>query len=351
MEAPEFWYPEEGESPQRLLPLFRLASVAYDFGGRLRHWCTKARRVPAAVFCVGNLVAGGVGKTPIALALAERLQAKGRKVYFLTRGYGGSERGPLAVDPGGHDATMVGDEALLLAARAPTVVARQRAAGALLACAGGADAIVMDDGFQNPSLKKDLSLVVVDSDTGFGNGHVIPAGPLREPIARGLKRAHGLVLMGPGPPPKALYEHLKLPIFRARLEADLAAGESLRGTTVVAFAGIGRPAKFFSMLSALGCVILRAEGFPDHHPYSTDELARLKGYARATRARLVTTAKDFVRIPLPQRQGIECVPVRAVFLDEGALDRLIEQTLLAFDHGAAHAVAAEAPDPVALQTN
>jgi tetraacyldisaccharide 4'-kinase len=351
MEAPEFWYPEEGGRAQRLMPLFRLASVAYDFGGRLRHWCTRARRVPAAVFCIGNLVAGGVGKTPIALALAERLQAKGRKVYLLSRGYGGGEHGPLLVDPGRHDATMVGDEALLLAARAPTVVARKRAAGALLACAAGADAIVMDDGFQNPSLKKDLSLVVVDSDTGFGNGQVIPAGPLREPVARGLKRAHGVVLMGAGPPPKALNDQAKLPIFRARLEAEHATRESLKGATVVAFAGIGRPAKFFSMLSELGCAILRAEGFPDHHPYSIAELARLKGFARASRARLVTTTKDFVRIPLPQRQGIECVPVGAVFTDEGAFDRLIEQTLRTFSHAATRTAAARARGPGALQTS
>jgi tetraacyldisaccharide 4'-kinase len=259
--------------------------------------------------------------------------------------------GPLLVDPARHDAAAVGDEPLLLAARAPTVVARQRAQGAHLACANGADTIVMDDGFQNPSLVKDLALLIVDSDTGFGNGRVIPAGPLREPIERGLARAQGLVLVGEAPAPKVLASHKALPTLRARIELEPSSAESIKGATLVAFAGIGRPAKFFSMLSALGCTILRADGFPDHHPYSADELEQLKTFARASRARLVTTAKDVARIPAAMREGIECVSVRAVFADEIALERLIDEALLAFSHRARPTETTTARDPGAPQTN
>ncbi len=351
MEAPEFWYPKPGERPTKPSPLIKLAAAFYDFGGRLRQWTTTPEQVPAVVFCVGNLVAGGVGKTPVALALAERLQARGRRVHFLTRGYGGKMRGPLLVDPARHDAAIVGDEPLLLAARAPTVVARQRAQGAHLACANGADTIVMDDGFQNPSLAKDLSLLVVDSDRGFGNGRVIPAGPLREPIERGLARAQGLVLMGEAPAPKVLESHKALPILRARIEPEPTSAESVKGARLVAFAGIGRPAKFFSMLSALGCTILRAEGFPDHHSYSADELEQLKTFARASGARLVTTAKDLARIPEASREGIECVSVRAVFADEAALERLIDEALATFSRRAKSAVTTSMRDPGAPQTN
>lgn len=345
MDAPEFWYPEKGERPRRVSPLLMLASAFYGLGGRLRQWSAKPARVPAAVFCVGNLVAGGVGKTPVALALAERLQARGRKVYFLTRGYGGTNRGPLVVDPTRHNATDVGDEPLLLAAFAPTVVARQRAEGAQLASAEGADTIVMDDGFQNPTVLKDLSLVVVDSDTGFGNGRLIPAGPLREPVKRGLARAQGLVLMGDAPAPKLLEAYSELPILRAKIAPEPSSAQAVKDATVVAFAGIGRPAKFFSMLSELGCTILRAEGFSDHHAFSAEELQRLKMFARATRAQLVTTAKDFVRIPAPLREGIACVAVRALFADEPALDALINEGLAAFARRATQNATEAAPGP------
>lgn len=351
MQAPEFWYPEHGERPLRFSPLIKLASVFYDFGGRLRHWAATPTAVPAAVFCVGNLVAGGVGKTPVALALAQRLEARGRKVFFLTRGYGGKLRGPLLIDPARHDAAAVGDEPLLLAASAPTVVSRQRDKGAQIACENGADTIVMDDGFQNPSLVKDLSLIVVDSDTGFGNGRVIPAGPLREPVARGLSRAQGVVLMGEAPAPSALDFYKALPILRARIDPELGSAEAIKGATLVAFAGIGRPAKFFSMLSSRGCALLRAEGFPDHHPYSADELRPLKMFARASGARLVTTEKDLARIPPDLREGVECVAVRAVFADEQVLEHLIDAALVAFSRRARPAATTSAQDPDVLQTN
>lgn len=351
MDAPDFWYPEQGEKLAKPPLLLRLAAAFYSLGGRIRQWQTQPVRVPAIVFCVGNVVAGGVGKTPVALALAARLQAKGRTVYFLSRGYGGRERGPLRVDPARHDASAVGDEPLLLAAQAPTIIARARAAGAWLACAEGADAIVMDDGFQNPSLAKDLSLVVIDSDTGFGNGRVIPAGPLREPLARGLARAQGVVLMGEGPPPEALERTPALPLLQARIVPEPATAQALQGARVIAFAGIGRPAKFFSMLGKLGCTLVRAEGFPDHHCYAESELSKLKQLSRAAHARLVTTAKDFARIPPSLREGIECVPVHAEFSDEDALNRLLDDALLAFARREAPGATREARDPDAHRTN
>jgi tetraacyldisaccharide 4'-kinase len=182
---------------------------------------------------------------------------------------------------------------------------------------------------------------------GFGNGRVIPAGPLREPVERGLARAQGLVLMGDAPAPRVLASQKVLPVLRARIEPEPASAESVKGATLVAFAGIGRPAKFFSMLSALGCTIMRADGFPDHHPYSADELEELKASARASSARLVTTAKDLARIPAALREGIECVAVRAVFADERALERLIEGGLLAFSRRAEHAATTTMRDPAA----
>ena len=192
MRAPEFWRAGGGAAlPAILTPL----SWAWAIGGELRRWATPTRRVPIPVICVGNLVAGGAGKTPVALALGRRLLAAGSAVHFLTRGYGGRRRGPIQVDPARHGAVDVGDEALLLARIAPTWVARARAAGAVTAARAGAEVVVMDDGHQHPGLAKDLSVVVVDGDYGIGNGRVIPAGPLREPAALGLARADAVILV------------------------------------------------------------------------------------------------------------------------------------------------------------
>lgn len=323
MRAPEFWQ-RDGLWPRLIEP----AGWALAGAGALRRRLVQPARAPLPVVCVGNLVAGGTGKTPVALALATLLARRGRRVCCLTRGYGGTLAGPLAVDPGIHDAHAVGDEALLLAAAAPTVVARDRAAGAALARARGADVVVMDDGFQNPGLAKDLSLIVVDGAVGFGNGRLMPAGPLREPIDTGLARADAVVIVGPDRTRVAGRVAGAAPILAARLQPD-PGWDVLVGRRVVAFAGIGRPAKFFDALAAHGIETIAAVGFPDHHPYRVDELARLEAQAHAADAVLVTTAKDAVRLTAAVRARLTVLGVTVAWDDPAALDRLLAPVLAA----------------------
>jgi tetraacyldisaccharide 4'-kinase len=272
------------------------------------------------VICVGNLVAGGAGKTPIAIAIAERLIARGKAVHFLSRGYGGREKGLLRVDPARHAAADVGDEPLLLARIAPAWVSRDRAAGAAAAVAAGAQIIVMDDGFQNPGLAKDLSLLAVDGGYGFGNGRVMPAGPLREPLAAGLARADAVALIGTDQCGVADRLPPSLPLLRAVL-APIAA--ALAGRRVFAFAGIARPEKFFATLQSMGCVLAGRRAFADHHAYGEAEVAALIEEARHADAVPVTTEKDAVRLPPALRAGIETLPVAIRWRDEAAADRLL----------------------------
>lgn len=316
MRAPRFWQ-AGGPLAALLAPLGRL----YAALGRRRRQAVPWR-APCPVICVGNLSAGGSGKTPTALALAERLTALGRRPVFLTRGYGGRERGPLLVEPARHDAAAVGDEPLLLAAAAPTVVARDRAAGAALAARQG-DVIVMDDGFQNPALHKNLSLLVFDGGQGIGNGRCLPAGPLREGLAEGLARADACLLIGEdatGLAPRLAGR----PLLRASLEPQ---GSELKGQRVLAFAGIGRPEKFFESLRALGAGLAGTRSFGDHHPYRAAEIEALRAEAARAGARLVTTAKDLVRLPPELREGIAVLAVRLVFADRDALDALLKGVL------------------------
>ena len=273
MRAPDFW--------QRRGPLaLMLAPLGYLYGASV---AIKARlanpaQARARVLCVGNLTAGGSGKTPVALALGAALVARGRKIAFLTRGYGGSQSGPVMVSAN-DDAARVGDEALLLARAAPTILAADRAAGARLA---DADVIVMDDGHQNFTLAKTLSVVVVDGETGFGNGLMIPAGPLREPVSQGLARADAVVIMGDG---DVALGDFRGPLLRAHLKAD---GDTLRDRQVFAFAGIGRPDKFLASLTAAGADVTGSRFFADHHPYDHHDISHLRSAAQG--ALLVTTA-------------------------------------------------------------
>jgi tetraacyldisaccharide 4'-kinase len=310
MRAPEFWQ-RRGPAATLLAPLGMLygASVAW----KARH--AQPYRAAARVICIGNLTAGGSGKTPVALAVAAQLQTRGDRVFFLTRGYGGSARSPLQVEAD-SDAARMGDEALLLARCAPTIVSRDRAVGAAVAAAHGAQSIVMDDGHQNFSLAKDLSIVVIDGESGFGNGLMIPAGPLREPVAQGLSRAAAVVVMNTGNP---VLQGYKGPVLRARLNAQ---SEAFKGRHVFAFAGIGRPEKFVTSLKQAGAIVTGAQFFADHHPFRPGEIAALK--ARAGTAQLVTTEKDFARLDARDRAGVAVLPVRAIFEDQTALDRLLD---------------------------
>jgi tetraacyldisaccharide 4'-kinase len=279
------------------------------------------------VVCIGNLVAGGAGKTPTAIAVIEALVARGIAVHALTRGYGGSTRGPHRVDPVRDTAGQVGDEPLLLAAFAPTWVARDRVAGARAAVDAGAQMLVMDDGFQNPGLAKTLSLLVVDAGQGFGNGHCIPAGPLREPVAAGLARADAVVLIGSADDARATMARWPalgtLPLLCGEI-APLATGLPLADSAVVAFAGIGRPEKFFATLRACGAHLVAAHPFPDHAPYAPKALRRLVAEARARDAMLVTTEKDAVRLPPALRHEVMALPVRLRLAQPDALDRLLD---------------------------
>jgi tetraacyldisaccharide 4'-kinase len=256
------------------------------------------------------------------MALARMLLARGQRVVFLSRGYGGDQLGPVPVDPTKHRAEHVGDEPLLLADVAPTVVAHHRARGAQLADSLGADVIVMDDGFQNFQLAKDVSLIVVDAETGFGNGRLIPAGPLREPIERGLKRADAIVVVGETP---LVLPSFHGPILRAQLCASVP--DQFCGRAVFAMAGIGRPEKFFQTLQAMGARIVGTKAFPDHHEHTARELESIKRMTAEAGAILVTTEKDFVRIAPPFRDRVVPLPVHAVFADDAALGTVLDRLL------------------------
>jgi len=309
MRAPDFWQ-RDGLWPRLLAPLGALYGASVGRKAR----AALPFRMDVPVICVGNLTAGGSGKTPVAIAIAQMLIARGRTVFFLTRGYGGKAKGPLCVT-GDENAAHVGDEALLLARTAPVIVAADRAAGAKRARREGADVIVMDDGHQNFSLHKNLSLVVVDGQAGFGNRRMIPAGPLREPVAQGLARADAVIVMGDGDPG---LEGFAGRLLRAHLAVDAA---PLAGQPVFAFAGIGRPQKFFDSLATAGVQLMGARAFADHHPYRDSEIAALK----ATGLPLVTTEKDWVRLSPAQRAGIAAVPATARFDDPAALAGLLDR--------------------------
>ena len=244
MRAPDFWY-GQGASASLTAALLSPLGVLYGAIGRLRRAVVQPYDCGRPVVCVGNLVAGGAGKTPVALSLVTALQRRGLSVHCLSRGYGGRESGPLRVDREHHSYREVGDEPLLLAAQAPTWIARDRAAGARAAVTAGAEVIVMDDGFQNPSVKKTLSLLVIDGAVGLGNGRLIPAGPLREAPSAGLARAQAAVILGQDRRGLASQLPTQLPVLDAALMPP-AKGWTPAGQRFLAFAGIGRPEKFFT---------------------------------------------------------------------------------------------------------
>lgn len=324
MRPPAFW-----QGDRWIARALGPASCLYAQAAAWRQRRASPQRAAVPVVCIGNLVSGGAGKTPTALAVARALLAEGRRPVFLTRGYGGRTKGPLRVDPAAHNAALVGDEPLLLAGTAPVVVSADRVAGARAAIAAGADVVVMDDGFQNPHLAKDLSILVFDAAVGLGNGRVLPAGPLRERPQAALARAQALLVVGEEPDTVvrqlgALAPHL--PLLSARLEPT---GPAFAGRRVLAFAGIGRPQKFFDSLLRSGAELVATRAFPDHHRYRPAELAGLRSEAARLQATLVTTEKDLVRLPPAERRGIEALAVELVFADREALARLLAPLLSA----------------------
>jgi len=292
--APDFWWTPSFSLAGLLL---RPAGWAYGAiaGRRLLKRPMSKSRLP--VICIGNFVVGGTGKTPFAIELAHRLREDGSRPGFLLRGYGGTTKGPLLVDGGTHNADEVGDEALLLARYGPTVIAADRPAGARLAEQQPIDVIIMDDGFQNPALAKDLSLVLVDCATGFGNGKCLPAGPLRAPAGKQMLKADCLILVGEGDaaePAVHLAGRKGLPILHAHLKPQPNA--DLVGHRLFAFAGIGRPQKFFDTLKSQGYDVRKTRAFADHHAYSQADIQALLTEAEEAKLTLVTTAKDMARL-------------------------------------------------------
>ena len=342
LEPPSWWY--SGRIPPAawgLLPV----SALYGAAVQKRFRDAKPYRGKLPVICVGNFTMGGAGKTPVALKLAALLRERGIKPGFLTRGYGGRERGPYLVNAASDGAARVGDEPLLLAEAAPTVVSRDRPAGARLLEALAVDAIVMDDGFQNPSLAKDFSLIVIDAGAGLGSGRVFPLGPLRAPLAFQAGMADAILLLGGGagggdiveqvnfslrgeppsscPSPQGEKERQNCPsrsqstaagslsprgegggegafftrgknVFEAQIVPQATA--EMRARPYLAFCGIGRPAKFFDTLRDAGISAVKCRAFPDHHPYTEADARALLAEAKMLKAGLITTAKDLARL-------------------------------------------------------
>ncbi|MGL4235360.1 tetraacyldisaccharide 4'-kinase [Tabrizicola sp.] len=321
MRTPGFWFNPPGRPglAARLLAPFGWLYAA-GTARRLRQ-PGYVPRVP--VICVGNLTAGGAGKTPTVIALVERLTARGHAVQVVSRGYGGRLEGPVQVDSKQHSAAEVGDEPLLLSAFGPVWVAKDRAAGVQAAEAAGAGVVLLDDGFQSPSVKPSLGLVVVDAARGFGNGRSIPAGPLREPVAVGLARADLVLTIG-DEAAQARFDAdwggtVAVPRLRGTLH-PLQMGMDWRGERVLAFAGIADPARFFATLKAEGADLVRGEALADHEPLSDALMRRLEAEANAAGAQLVTTEKDAARLPAAWRAKILTLVVRLKVQDWSPVD-------------------------------
>jgi tetraacyldisaccharide 4'-kinase len=327
MREPPFWWRAPGVEAALLAPLAALYGAVAG-----RRLARGGQRATVPVLCIGNPTLGGAGKTPMALAMARILKDMGERPALLSRGYGGRLRGPVQV-VAQHRAAVVGDEPLLLARAAPTIVARDRVVGARAAVAAGASAIVMDDGFQNPSLAKDVSILVVDG-RGVGNGRVFPAGPLRAPFAAQLARADALVLTGH---PKGSWqlpaETTRIPVFNAKLVPDADIVARLKGRRVLAFAGIGSPDKFFATLEDAGIAVAARRSFADHHRYSAAEARDLCEAAARDGLTLVTTEKDLVRIAGDEAAAelaarAEALPVTLSLAEEGSFRSLVQERLV-----------------------
>ena len=336
MREPAFWWHPPSWQSRLLTPVASLyGSIAS------RRMQRAGGTVGLPVICVGNYHVGGAGKTPVALALTSMLRARGERPFLLSRGYGGRLHGPVVVDTVRHTARDVGDELLLLARAAPAILARDRMAGALLARTAGASVIIMDDGFQNPALRKDLSLIVMDAQRGVGNGAVFPSGPLRAPLAAQIARTDAIIIVGNGthadssrPDFSSVTGHCKsaIPMIAAHIVPEETSLTALRGKRLLAFAGIGDPQRFFATLTASGLDVVAKQSFPDHHPFGVAEMRRLAAKALQGDLTMVTTEKDWVRIATNSEMSSlmpEIFPfaVKIAFNDVTLLEQKISELL------------------------
>ena len=330
MREPAFWYRPSSWMSLLLSPLAAIYGAIA--GRRLQR---KGFDAGIPVFCVGNYHVGGAGKTPTVLALVKLLRDLGETPVVLSRGYGGRLRGPIVVEPGRHLAADVGDEPLMLARTVPVTVARERLDGLALAKSQGATVIVMDDGFQNPTIAKDVSLIVIDAQRGLGNASVFPAGPLRAPLPPQIDRTDALIVIGEGHAAEAIAATIAAqdkPVLTARLKADVATLSALRGQRVLAFAGIGDPARFFRTLHGNGVEVVSEHAFADHHSFTQAEIEALVADAKRQALTLVTTEKDLARLGvggelLPWAQGIVAFPVQLEFDSAPALRQFVSDRL------------------------
>jgi tetraacyldisaccharide 4'-kinase len=327
MREPAFWHAPSSWKSHVLRPLGALyGAIAAQRLGR------EGFDAGVPVFCVGNYHVGGAGKTPTVLALAKILRELGETPVVLSRGYGGRLRGPVMVDPARHSAADVGDEPLMLAPQIPVAVSRDRINGVALARSQRASVILMDDGFQNPSIAKDASLIVIDGERGLGNGLVFPAGPLRAPLLPQLARTDALIVVGDGVAGKAVAAEIAARdglVLSSHLEPEAASLEKLRGKRVSAFAGIGDPPRFFRTLRLAGIEVVGERAFADHHPFSDGEIESLIADARAGQSTLVTTEKDFARLRGTAASLHEIVPFKVAleFADVAPLRNFLADRL------------------------
>ncbi|WP_417492487.1 tetraacyldisaccharide 4'-kinase [Maricaulis sp.] len=329
MREPAFWRTDGRRGSGSLVrALLTPLSWIYRWATARRIRNTQPLDPGIPVICVGNLTLGGTGKTPVAQTILERLADMGYRADALSRGYGGRLKGPVRVDPASHTARDVGDEPLLLARVAPAWISRDRPEGAQAAARDGARVLVLDDGHQNPTLRKRLSFVVIDGETGWGAKTVFPAGPLREPVATGLARADAVIVMTRNADTLPDYHGLGLADLEVPvLHAWLAPSKPAPRGSLVAFAGIGRPQKFFDALQAAGADLAETGQFADHHPYSKGDIKRLQRLARAHDSALITTEKDWVRLPAAVQAEVTAWPVRAEFANPAALDGLLRDMM------------------------
>jgi len=323
LKAPLFWKNKNSLYGVLLSPfgaLYRLITSQ-----RERFTITTKIRIP--VICVGNIVLGGTGKTPITIMIASALKEQGFNVHILSRGYGGKLKGPLLVDPFYHTAQEVGDEPLLLAQATSTWISKNKAEGAKAATQAGAEILILDDGLQNPSLYKNFSIIVVNGEYGLGNERVFPAGPLRETVESGLKKANIIMIMGKDNHSLEKRWQGICPIFHGDLDPYINDIQALKNKPIYAFAGIGHPEKFFAMLHNYGLHVIAEKAFPDHYSFKSRDLDKLRAHADQLKAQLVTTEKDFLRLPHDMRQKVKIIRAHVTLKEKNLFSNLIHKVV------------------------